>query len=299
MSSEVGQRSAFEAAIKAAPDDASGYAVLGDWLSQRGDPRGELIALQQQPALDRRQREREKALLMEPSIRCLAGPLAQWRWGFVHTAILVRPASPGRTSGAGLGALLAHPSMRFVRALTLGQEPLAESLEALAASAPRVLASLSLYSPRPLELGQLPRGLPALEHLHLSTPEVSGVLGALPGLTALTVSFLEWGPSTGKALLDHNRAQLSRIKVVAAGVFDARSLDAVLALPALEHLTLEASELNVEVIDAIAGSAAASRLTTLDLARSGLSERGARRMLELAPGLPRLSNLVMGEAADP
>jgi uncharacterized protein (TIGR02996 family) len=41
------RRAAIEAAIDDDPDDARAYAVYGDWLQEQGDPRGELIALQQ------------------------------------------------------------------------------------------------------------------------------------------------------------------------------------------------------------------------------------------------------------
>ena len=70
----------LEAAIDDAPDDASRYAVLGDFLLQLGDLRGELISLELAPASSRR-KEREEEL-----IKRLAVPMtrAQWRWGFVQ-----------------------------------------------------------------------------------------------------------------------------------------------------------------------------------------------------------------------
>lgn len=37
---------ALEAAIASDPEDAQAFAVYGDWLQKHGDPRGELIALQ-------------------------------------------------------------------------------------------------------------------------------------------------------------------------------------------------------------------------------------------------------------
>ena len=40
------RRAALEAAIEDDPYDPRGYAVLGDYLQEIGDPRGELIALQ-------------------------------------------------------------------------------------------------------------------------------------------------------------------------------------------------------------------------------------------------------------
>ena len=298
MSAQVGQRTAFEAAIDAAPDEANRYSVLGDWLSQQGDPRGELIALQQLSELDRRQRARVKALLYEPSIRCLAGPLAQWRWGFVHTATLVRPTGPGASERIDLARLLAHPSLRFLRALTLGQEPLFDALEELAAAAPRVLTSLTLYTPRVLELSRVP-SLRSLTQLHLSVPEVAGALGVMPRLDSMTLSFLSWETTTARGLFEANERRLTTLKLVVAGALELEPLEAVLALPRLAHLTLEASEMGVDAIEAIAQSSAVNRLVTLDLSRSGLSERGAKRLLQVTRQLPRLSSLVLGDAADP
>lgn len=299
MSAQVGQRTAFEAAIDAAPDEANGYAVLGDWLSQQGEPNGELIALQQLSELDRRQRERVKALLYEPSIRCLAGPLAQWRWGFVHTATLVRPTGPGASERIDLARLLAHPSLRFLRALTLGQEPLFDALDELATAAPRVLASLTLYSPRVLELSRVPSTLPSLTQLHLSVPEIAGALAVMPRLDSMTLSFVSWNETTARGLFELNEQRLVTIKLVVAGTLEVEPLEAVLALPRLEHLTLEASDMGVDAIEAIAQSSAVNRLVTLDLSRSGLSERGAKRLLQVTRQLPRLSSLVLGDAADP
>jgi uncharacterized protein (TIGR02996 family) len=290
------RQQAFEAAIEAAPDDPHGYAVYGDWLGQRGDPRGELIALQLLAEPDRRQRERIKALQMERGIRCLAGPLAQWRWGFVHTAALVRPPGPGQP--IELARLLAHPSMRFVRALTLGQEPLPTALADLAAAAPPVLSTLTLYSPRPLELSLVPSTLPRLEQLHLSLPEVTGALPVLSALRSLELSFFEWTPLAKAQLFGANGGRLRRFKLAVQGEVPPAVLEDVLSLDALEALVIEANELGVDAIDALAASRGVERLVSLDLSRSGLTERAARRVIELARRLPRLSSLVLGDAVE-
>lgn len=291
------ERARLEAAVEDAPDDPSRYAVLGDWLAQRGDPRGELIALQLLETPDRRQRERVKALLTERGIRCMRGPLAQWRWGYVHTATLMRPLGPGDEARPELGRLLAHPSLRFLRALTLGQEPMERALEELGRAAPRVLDTLGLYSPRRLSLERVPT-LGALTHLHLSVAEVEGTLPRLPALRALTLSFLHWAPDTADALFGANRGALRRVTLGVAGAVEPSMLAPILALPVLEHLTIEASELGLDAIELLASSPGAEGLTTLDLSRSGLTERAARRALQLTRHLPRLSTLVLGEAVD-
>src|SRR5262249_55975712 len=75
-------REAFEQAIEDSPDDPASYAAYGDWLAERGDPRGELIqvqlALEGPPRKGRRRQQlkrREKRLL-EAHQREWLGPLA-------------------------------------------------------------------------------------------------------------------------------------------------------------------------------------------------------------------------------
>lgn len=296
MSAEVRQRVAFEAAIEAAPDDAQAFAVYGDWLSQTGDARGELIALQLLPSLDRRQRERVKTLLYAPGIRCLAGPVAQWRWGFVHTATLMRQQAPGER--VELEQLLAHPSMRFVRALSLGQEPITESLRILERAAPRVLSALTISSPRALELPTIPTTLPALEQLQLSVPELVGTLPVLPRLSSLELAFLVWTRTTPAQLFEANGSRLRSVKLIVSGEVEPATVRDVLALPALETLTIEASEMGVDAVAALEQGASIDRLSTLNLVRSGLTERAAKRVMQLSRRLPKLSSLVLGEAVE-
>ncbi|MFO0550189.1 MAG: TIGR02996 domain-containing protein [Polyangiaceae bacterium] len=62
------------AEVYAHPDDDAPRAVLADFLQARGDPRGELIALQLRPELDARARARLEELLAEPE-RSWLGPL--------------------------------------------------------------------------------------------------------------------------------------------------------------------------------------------------------------------------------
>ncbi len=61
----------LEAAILADPTDEAAFAVLGDWLQEQADPRGELIALQQNGKA-----KKAKALLAKNSDYFL-GPLAE------------------------------------------------------------------------------------------------------------------------------------------------------------------------------------------------------------------------------
>lgn len=224
------------------------------------------------------------------------GPVAQWRWGFVHTATLMRQQAPGER--VELERLLAHPSMRFVRALSLGQEPITESLRVLERAAPRVLASLTIASPRALDLTTIPTTLPALEQLHLSVPEATLTLPALPRLSSLEIAFLEWAQTTAAQLFEANASRLRSVKLVVSEAVEPATVRAVLSLPVLEALTIEASEMGVDAVTALEEGASLERLTTLDLFRSGLTERAAKRVMQLSRRLPRLSSLVLGEAVE-
>jgi uncharacterized protein (TIGR02996 family) len=61
----------LEAAIERDPSDRQAFAVLGDWLQEQGDPRGELISLQLG------NKEKQAAALIERRADYFLGPLAE------------------------------------------------------------------------------------------------------------------------------------------------------------------------------------------------------------------------------
>lgn len=63
-------------AVYANPEDPGARAVYGDWLTEHGDPRGELISLQLAPPSDKSTR-RQQALIKKHWKQWL-GPLADW-----------------------------------------------------------------------------------------------------------------------------------------------------------------------------------------------------------------------------
>jgi uncharacterized protein (TIGR02996 family) len=170
-----GERNAeLEAAIASAPGDPAGYLVYADWLQHRGEPRGELVVVQHAlmvAPMDQALWARQAALFADHRERLL-GPIAEleraridWYMGFVRGIELA--------STPVLGALLAHPSLAFVRRLTvaLGEDgdiaPLAE--------APRTLRWLELDGDtEPLRelarcLRRMPTRLLGIEHLRIRT----------------------------------------------------------------------------------------------------------------------------------
>lgn len=119
---------ALEAQIEDDPDDLAPYRVYSDWLQSRGDPRGELIAVQAE--LSRlRELERASAALMREHREHFLGPLAQWQWdagspitatwelGFIHrlSASLLVDSMSERALADLLGRVLDHGSARFIR----------------------------------------------------------------------------------------------------------------------------------------------------------------------------------------
>jgi len=126
----------LEARILANPDDRDAYAVYGDWLSERNDPRGELIAVQMKlegaPG-DTALREREKKLLDANREAWLGESLAKltkeddfhvtWRWGFVD-GVRIGPVEGYETSSIDfpdtIASLAEVPHYNLVRDITIG-----------------------------------------------------------------------------------------------------------------------------------------------------------------------------------
>jgi uncharacterized protein (TIGR02996 family) len=125
----------LEARILGNPDDSDAYAVYGDWLSEQGDPRGELVAIQRKlaesddPAL----RAREAKLLADHGKTWL-GELhgldpkkdfaVTWHNGFLATARIGPPVEAYATSEIDfpgtLAKLVALPGITFLRSLVIG-----------------------------------------------------------------------------------------------------------------------------------------------------------------------------------
>jgi uncharacterized protein (TIGR02996 family) len=77
-------REAFEKAILENPDELAGYAAYADWLSEQGDPRGELMQVQLaledegRPAAERKRLKGRERRLLKAHQQEWLGPLAPW-----------------------------------------------------------------------------------------------------------------------------------------------------------------------------------------------------------------------------
>lgn len=129
---------ALEQAIEHSPDDPAPYLVLADQLQSKGDPRGELIALQHAGAGKSAAGAKARAAankLLAKHADVFLGPLAaypegkwmmgfgvSWRFGFIEKAEIDYRTADGKTTYdavTAIGELLAHPSARFLRELVV------------------------------------------------------------------------------------------------------------------------------------------------------------------------------------
>jgi uncharacterized protein (TIGR02996 family) len=115
--------SALEATLRERPDDWPAWLVFGDWLLERGDPRGELIALEgQRRAMARPSSEIDaevSAITKTHSEAWLGGAprsAVTWRHGFIVGLTLLLDAAD---TPARLKSVLASPGGRLVSKLSL------------------------------------------------------------------------------------------------------------------------------------------------------------------------------------
>jgi uncharacterized protein (TIGR02996 family) len=196
------------ARLAASPDDANAFLVYGDWLSERGDPRGQLVAIQH--ALETRstpELAHEAAALLERHADHLLGPLRrnlasglvelEWRHGFIDAArvgadTLYPPREPPDGSAGAVSHLLRLPAARLLRKLDVraGGSAVARVLAAHGATTLRDvgLADHSSY----VDLVELAPSLPHLESLRLQVDHGDPApLAALPNLRRLTIKRLQ------------------------------------------------------------------------------------------------------------
>lgn len=291
-------RDALEAAIDEAPDDAARYAVLGDWLLQAGDPRGELISLQLATTA-RRKKEREEALLLTEGLRIAQTQRALWRWGFVHTLYfgLVQHAHWEERrddwTTTLLAPALAHPSCRFLRELVIDAGPGDDVLRSLSEHPPRVLTALSLTC-NEVDLANVGAGLSALTKLNLYAQLIVPSPVKLPRLSELSVP-VDAMTIVGLGVLLGALPSLTRLTLSSLETLDREALFPVTAVRGLEALTLRAEKTTRSAVEAIAESPLRETLRTLDVSRSGMTEEAAQHLLEWAPKFARLDSLLLGD----
>jgi uncharacterized protein (TIGR02996 family) len=283
----------LEARLVAQPEIET-YLVYGDWLSEHGDPRGELIAVQHALLAtpgDRELRAREAALIAaNPE---WLGALAnlpreefavQWFCGFVESARILRPEVHVNAMHARdmLGALLDLPGIALLRDLGVelerqGAIDFAPYLAALADRTPPGLRALALICPgwAPSAFRGFTRLSPALGKLRKLAIETSDAARLdtihIPSLRELSLDCAAMTFVDFNELLAPRWQTLERLELridleeTHAATLDDVELLLGAAFPALRHLALVGAPFDDELVDALVASPILPRLETLDL----------------------------------
>jgi uncharacterized protein (TIGR02996 family) len=298
----------LEAEIRKNPEDPGPYIVYADWLQQRKDPRGELIAVQEHLSRDpdnRKLRSAEQALFSEhgnylmpqalhaalraarrgddPTTRCSLA----WQMGFIERARIAKKPRQQLDLLEVVTQLAGHPSAAFLRELVLG--PLGGLDGYDYAPMLAALASVRLPFLESLVIGDF-----TSEHVELRytrTGDVSRVFTATPNLQSLTVRagdvFFETAPQLAK---------LRRLRVFSELAPITRDVLFAAQLPELESLELGGDRVKVRKkdIDALAANASLEKLRELIVRRT----EGTQTVLNALIGSPlleRLDTLVLAD----
>ncbi len=282
----------LSAAIDEDPFDPRAYAVLGDYLQELGDPRGELIARQ----LGARSVTNE---LAAAEIIATLGqpPGVQFHYanGYARSARI----DPGTAKGTK--DALAHPSGRFLVELHVlsssrdNNAPLTGTINAISAALRPTLRVLhlgvrmtgALCHAEERELGDMSAlwaSLPRLEVLELLGNRASfGTIDA-PRLRSFDWSTSILTADAAAALAKARVPALQHLTLSCATTTERpettamRALGTLLArddLPALTHLSLQDVTNADKLIEILAASPLLRRLTRFELVRSDLTDTGA------------------------
>ncbi|MFP2927327.1 TIGR02996 domain-containing protein [Pyxidicoccus sp. 3LG] len=331
----------LETAIFKDLDNVDAWLVYGDWLQRQGDPRGELIALQH-GGMQARGDEATKLKgqvkdLLEQHKASLLGKVlveaqeqeelqVEWHLGFIRSARVGQKEHSSTTDVAEVvKALLAHPSARFLRELTIGMahfegennyrdvvDALADSLTALGGS--KTLQRLFIGDfeyPNDTEISwsyvndvsSLYEHLPNLRSLRLRGALVELGNVDLPELREFTVESGGLLLAAVQSIASAKWPKLERLEVwfgcedhdAEGGVEDIQPILDGEGLPHLKHLGLRNAEFTDELCKVLPKAKVLPQLETLDLSMGTMSDEGARALAEHAPAFAHLEHLDVTE----
>lgn len=303
-------------AVLERPDDEAARLVYADHLSERGEVRGELIALGAQrarltPGDPRAAALRERELVLSAQLQSQLGPLFSvpgvrgvLRRGFVEEVSAL--ASTLFTHGAAL--FVQEPIRKLIvfglreeDAPRFAQKPWLERLKVLAFDSARPSAEASLGPEGLVHLlgSRRLRGLEALHFVGQRLGDVGALVlaknlhGAAPRLARFTLAVDDLGPLGMRALASTRwlaglaELKLSRNELRAQGV---EELLLARGAPAWTALELDGNSLGDEGARALARSPKLSGVRRLSLRRNHIGTAGARLLLD-SQGLSQLEAL--------
>jgi uncharacterized protein (TIGR02996 family) len=303
---------ALEAAIIDDPEDAEAFAVYGDWLHKHGDPRGELIALQQ--ATGPRAAASVGKHLAEHAQRLL-GPLARlvrdvrvpdaapffWKHGFIRRAELV--SVKGKPLDASVVELFGHPSAKFLVELAVRAYERREALAILdaLAGAPPTLRELDLLARA--DLGRIASGVFGMRNLERLAIAARGFElatdFAVPTLkrarflaTSMTSAAVEVIVKAPWPVLERLEIRFCRAGgSTEADFHDVRPLLLRTDLPALTHLKLRGAPFAGAIVRTLLAAPLSRQLHVLDFSAGDFSPLDLQQLAAHAHNFPQLREL--------
>lgn len=296
----------LEAVIAKNLDDVDAFRVYGDWLSEQGDVRGELIALQ-----TKRGHDKAAMTLIDEHREHFLGDLHHlseellrltWRNGFIDSIRIEKVSGSAddedRTAGELLRALLSHPSGAFVRSLSFGTVDGIEDgnidYESICAALGKVPAPhvSSIYfgdwDEWEVSWSHLGKAaplwkLPALETLTIRAGSMD--LGTIASSSLRSLEIITGGLTKAniKSLAAAKLPALETLKIyfgssqygASGDVKDLAPLLAGKGLPKLKHLGLMNAEFTDDICSALPKAPILRQLSTLDLSKGTMSSAGA------------------------
>lgn len=260
------ERDRLLAAIADDPDALENWVVYADWLSERDDPRGELINLElaiedgakDDALVERRNRlANDEDALVGDRLRAEVHhcELDWWR-GFIRGAAVFGPDDDPPT-GETLAALFADPHACVLERLNLSQDP-----STMAGTCCPSLRQLELVRSDDLEL-PLAATFPRLARLYFSHEVHEGEMGTLEHLAHPTLRAI-WGYCPALASGDFELPVLERLEVAFVPVDELFAPQALLMQPPASLHDLS-TWVNTSIVPALRVSPVLCQLRTLTL----------------------------------
>jgi uncharacterized protein (TIGR02996 family) len=325
----IAENPTLEAEIAREPSNAALYAVYADWLQGRGDPRGELIALQ---SGGRRSSRKARRFFAEHA-RYFCGGLdletddgvvsnVDWEHGFIARA-RVHTTRDHEDAGLDLAktlrTILALPSTRFLQELEIGCASVHEEggeqaiIDAFVAGGPRPsLRTLGFTTNGEEEmLSWTSTGLlspiwplvPELRKLVVNAGNLRLGVFELPQLRELEIETCGLDTQNVEDLLASSIAKLERL-VLGFGSIERDACSPLAAatalleepmVPRLRELGLVNTEQTDELVSIVVRSPLFLQLHTLDLSEGTLTDDGAAALAKALPDATALRTLSVNE----
>lgn len=326
---------ALERVILDNPEDKGGYLVYADWLTQQGDPRGELIVVQSEGKTDRE----AELLAAHPFMRGIgltdskhfqnASPgiaRAEWKWGFwesLHIFNVIDWMDGKFPTKDVLDRLFTNPAALVLQELKAGVirwEYNAQDIELLIAEAAKAPFAKTLTALRFGEVtgididcahhpignlaGITKEAFPELRELTMWGCEIELGDMDLPKLETLEVQTCGLSQSNVTAVANGNLPALSHLELWFGSddYGNDNTVDSIEPIvqstkwPKLTHLGLMNCPFADGICERLGTASIVRQLSSLDLSMGTMTDDGARALLQHRQAFAHLKTLDISQS---